>query len=631
MDQALREPVPSVGDGISEPNAGSSHTLVEDLLAALHAEFADVTEGTVADYIPELGKADPNWFGIAMTTIDGKTYGVGDAEQPFTIQSVSKPFNYGYSLREYGQEAVLKQVGVEPTGEAFNSILLNEKRNQPFNPMVNAGAIAISGMVKGDTFDERYAAMLEAFADFAGRTLEIDEAVYLSEHATGHRNRAIAYLMLNSGMIDGNAEETLDLYFRQCSILVTARDLSVMAATLANGGVNPITGKRVLEEDHVRDVLSVMSTCGMYDYAGQWAFEVGMPAKSGVSGAVIAVVPGQVGICAFSPRLDEFGNSVRAVRLFQRLSQEFGLHTQNAGPGEIAVIRRLMRGDEVRSKRVRTPKEVSTLDRLGQQIACLELQGALYFGSGERIVRAVSELPDEASYVILDFRRVRSVDAAGVLLLRHLCRAALGQGRRIILSHLQEAGPLAELHAAISPLCADGRLSIRASMDLALETFENTILRTEPDMSDRSKLSFSQLDIFRGLSRAECQLLEEIVRPMRFETGQTIFREGEPAHLFFVLASGSVTVSLTTPGAPPRRLAGLGPGMTFGEMALLDGGTRSADVTADGPVICYGFSVDSLNDLGQAHPNIMITILRNLTRDFSDRLRRANREIRALQ
>jgi glutaminase len=266
-------------------------------------------------------------------------------------------------------------VGVEPTGEAFNSIVLDEKNNRPFNPMVNAGAIAVSGLVTGSDAAARRAAMLEMFGAFAGRPLAIDEAVYRSELATGHRNRAIAYLMLNSGMISGDAEAILDLYFRQCSVLVTARDLAVMAATLANDGVNPVTGARVLGSEHVRDVLSVMTTCGMYDYAGQWAFEVGMPAKSGVSGAIIAVVPGQVGLCAFSPPLDAVGNSVRGVRLFQRMSREFGLHTHGSRPNEVAVIRRAIRGDAVHSKRVRTPREAGTLEREGHRIAELELQG----------------------------------------------------------------------------------------------------------------------------------------------------------------------------------------------------------------------------------------------------------------
>ena len=241
---------------------------VDDYLAELHARVSELTGGKPADYIPELGKADPSLFGIAIVTVDGQVYAVGDADTAFTIQSVSKPFMYGYALQHYGREAVLQHVGVEPTGEAFNSIVLDEVANRPFNPMVNAGAIAVAELIDGGTPEERIANMLALFSSLAGRRLNIDQAVFQSELATGHRNRAIAHMMLNTGMIRRDPNEVLDLYFRQCSVDVTTRDLAIMAATLANDGTNPITRKRVLEPQYVRDVLTVMHSCGMYDYAG---------------------------------------------------------------------------------------------------------------------------------------------------------------------------------------------------------------------------------------------------------------------------------------------------------------------------------------------------------------------------
>jgi glutaminase len=278
---------------------------VEDYLAELHARVAAISGGKPADYIPELGKVDPELFGIAIATVDGQIYAVGDAAVPFTIQSVSKPFMYRYALQNYGRLAVLEQVGVEPTGEAFNSIVLDEVANRPFNPMVNAGAIAVAEMMLGETQDERLANMLELFSDLAGRKLDIDQSVFNSELATGHRNRAIAYMMLNTSMISRDPNEVLDLYFRQCSVKVTCRDLAIMAATLANDGKNPLTGKPVFGAQYVRDMLTVMNSCGMYDYAGEWAYEVGMPAKSGVSGSIIAVIAGQIGICVYSPPIDK--------------------------------------------------------------------------------------------------------------------------------------------------------------------------------------------------------------------------------------------------------------------------------------------------------------------------------------
>ena len=228
---------------------------------------------------------------MALATVDGETYATGDADHLFTIQSVSKPFMYGHALQHYGRDYVLRHVGVEPTGEAFNSIVLDEVANRPFNPMVNAGAIAVAALMPGDTAQERIGTMLNLFSDLAGRRLEIDEQVFQSENASGHRNRAIAYMMLNSGMIERDPIEALDLYFRQCSITVSCRDLAMMAATLANDGINPLTGVSVFDPHYVRDVLSVMNSCGMYNYAGQWSYEVGMPAKSGVSECIMPSSP----------------------------------------------------------------------------------------------------------------------------------------------------------------------------------------------------------------------------------------------------------------------------------------------------------------------------------------------------
>ncbi len=328
---------------------------IEDYLAELHRRVLNVEGGVPADYIPELSTVDPNLFGIAIATVDGQLYTAGDCSAPFTIQSVSKPFMYGYALQHHGRARVLQQVGVEPTGEAFNSIVLDEVANRPFNPMVNAGAIAIAEMMQGSTQSQRVANMLDLFSSLAGRKLEIDEAVFESELATGHRNRAIAYMMLNTAMIERDPGDVLDLYFRQCSLNVTACDLSIMAAALANDGTNPLTGHTIFDRQHVRDILSVMNSCGMYDYAGEWAYEVGMPAKSGVSGCIIAAIPGQIGICVYSPPIDTQGNSVRGIRVCQEISNEFQLHAFNNRTNVRNVVRREYRADVVRSNRLRTP------------------------------------------------------------------------------------------------------------------------------------------------------------------------------------------------------------------------------------------------------------------------------------
>lgn len=295
-------------------------------LAELHDRYADLDDGALADYIPELATVDPSLFAIAIATTEGDICSVGDDQTPFTIQSASKPFTYGHALGVHGRERVLSRVGVEPTGDAFNSIIKLDAANRPHNPCVNSGAIAVTSLLKEMDATASVKQLLDSFNRFAGRKLSVDLPVFTSERTHGHRNRAIAYLMLHFGMIEGDVDAILDLYFQQCAIQVTCRDLAVMAGTLANGGVNPTTGERALDGAYVRDVLTVMQTCGMYDYSGQWAYTVGLPAKSGISGGIFAVLPGRMGIACYSPKVDLHGHSVRGLRVFEDLSHQFGLH-----------------------------------------------------------------------------------------------------------------------------------------------------------------------------------------------------------------------------------------------------------------------------------------------------------------
>ena len=302
---------------------------IQRYLANLHRSLAGITRGEVASYIPELTRADPEGFGISLVTMDGVSYAVGDADRAFTIQSISKPFVYATALADHGRDFVASRVGVEPSGDAFNSISLDPQTGAPLNPMINAGAIATTGLIEGGSPEAQWRRIEASLAEFAGHTLDLDSAVYRSESETGFRNRAIAWMLKNFGIIDGEPMATLENYFRQCSLLVTCRDLACMAATLANGGVHPETGRRALPAEHVERVLAVMATCGMYDYAGSWLYEVGMPAKSGVGGGIIAVVPGRFGIGIWSPRLDEKGNSVRGIEACRRLARDFDLHVFN--------------------------------------------------------------------------------------------------------------------------------------------------------------------------------------------------------------------------------------------------------------------------------------------------------------
>jgi glutaminase len=295
---------------------------VDAALAAAHAKYTGLTEGKNADYIPALAKVPSNLFGIALVTVDGQVHTVGDVERLFSIQSISKVFTLAEVLRDRGGKPVEDTIGVDATGQVFNSIVAVEQyEGQEMNSFVNPGAIATTAMVPGATTGEVWNKILGIHGDFAGRPLAVNQEVYESEAASNQRNQAIAMLMHAYGRIDGDPLQATDLYTRQCSINVNAKDLAVMAATLANGGKNPVTKKEVVSPEVVEQVLAVMATAGLYDDSGKWLFHTGLPAKSGVGGGIIAVSPGKFGIAAFSPPLDAAGNSVRAQKAIRDVSQ----------------------------------------------------------------------------------------------------------------------------------------------------------------------------------------------------------------------------------------------------------------------------------------------------------------------
>jgi glutaminase len=327
----------------ASPDRNARADAVQMALDMVYQQGLAHNPGALADYIPELARVDPDRFGLALMTTSGRLYAVGDVDVPFTIQSVSKAFSYCLALELAGPEAVRARVGVEPSGDAFNAIEFDPVSRRPYNPMVNAGAITVAGFLR-DIYGERaFESVLERFSRAAGRNLDLDEGVYRSEASTGHRNRAIAHLLCASGALMEPVEPALDLYFRLCSIRVTARDLATMAATLANMGENPLTRDEVFHLRAVRDTLAVMFSCGMYDYSGSWIYDVGIPAKSGVGGGVVGVVSRQLGIGSFSPRLDEKGNSARGVAAMKSLADELGLHVFDCTNSGSSFVEQLIR------------------------------------------------------------------------------------------------------------------------------------------------------------------------------------------------------------------------------------------------------------------------------------------------
>ncbi len=301
--------------------------VVESLLAEVFERYRSVTEGAVADYIPALAETDPSLFGISMFSVTGRCASIGDASHLFSLQSISKAFVFALVCEAIGHEEAHRQLGVNATGLAFNSVMaieLNEERTM--NPMVNAGAMATTSLVPGATYEDRWEFIRQGLSRFAGRSLELDAEVYASESATNLRNQGIAHLLQSYGRLYADPDETTDLYTRQCSLLVSATDLSVMGATLAGGGVNPLTGERVIEAFHCKHVLAAMATAGLYEHSGDWLYEVGLPGKSGVSGGIVTISPGKGGLGTFSPPLDPAGNSVRGQRVTRYVSEKLGLN-----------------------------------------------------------------------------------------------------------------------------------------------------------------------------------------------------------------------------------------------------------------------------------------------------------------
>jgi glutaminase len=305
----------------------AEEALVQEQLEQLHDHHADQHEEDIVSIALPAAQDEEDVFGLAGTAVDGTQWTVGDCEHRFPLQSISKVITYALALEDNGREATLRHVGVEPSGDPFNAIVFDEEHQRPHNPMINAGALVAAYLVHGETRAEKVERILVRLRAFTGvPDLEVDAELLDDQLASADRNLAISYLLRSLGMITGSIEDNLAVYLSMCSVRVNTCELSALGATLANGGVNPLTGERAMDSRHVRDVVSVMMTCGMYDAVGEWTTDVGIPAKSGVSGGIVAVMPGRLGLATFSPGLDAHGNSVRGQAVFRELSARYGLH-----------------------------------------------------------------------------------------------------------------------------------------------------------------------------------------------------------------------------------------------------------------------------------------------------------------
>jgi len=591
-------------------------------LTGCHADFSAETGGAVADYIPELGKADPDHFGISLATIDGHVYEVGDTRVAFTIQSMSKPFVFALALDTLGAARVESAIGVEPSGDPFNSIRLNAD-NHPFNPMVNAGAIACSGLIHEAKGDGAFEYIREALGRFAGRELGVDEAVYGSESTTGDRNRAIGYLLRNSGVIFDDVGAVLEVYFRQCSILVTARDIAVMAATLANRGINPVTDEQVMTPYAISRALSVMTSSGMYDYAGEWIYRVGIPAKSGVGGGILAALPARLGLGSYSPRLDRHGNSVRGIKVCEALSAHYDLHMLNRSDNaRNSIIADYNIGNST-SRRSRRPHEQKLLAAHHHDVRVIELVGTLTFSNVDYVSRQLAARP-RPHFIIFDLRRVAATTRAGARLLAESFRELAEFDVTAILSGVKRSSPewkaIGEWTSDISNL-RDFDL-----LDDAIEWAEDQVVYRHGAVIDAAEMTeLSEQALLAGLSAEELGRLAALGTVRTYHVGQKIIAAAEPAVSLFFLTSGVVHVRLHG----GIRLATLTAGMAFGEMALLET-RRSADVFADKSVTALEVPLADFQRFRDAHPRTGERIMRNLAQLLADRLIVANTKVNLL-
>lgn len=606
-----------------------NHSPIQHYLESLHRDISALDGGQVASYIPELALADPNGFGICIATVDGHVYEVGDTRRDFTIQSISKAISYGLALEDIGVEGMRRKVDVEPSGETFNSISLDPITGRPRNPMINAGAIATCGALIGDDSTHRLQRLLQTFERYVGRTLTIDEKVYLSEKHTGHRNRALAHLMYGFGILTDAPEEALDLYFRQCSITVNCRDLALIGACLANAGVNPVTGEVALQRNYVPKVLTVMSSCGMYDGSGTWLFNVGMPAKSGVGGGIVAVLPGQVGIGVFSPALDEQGNSVRGVAVCEAISRDFNLHLlQSIRTTSTTVVRTSYTASEIGSRRSRSAAAEGLIAEYGETIRVYQLQGELVFGSVESLLHELTASLPGIDFFVIDLKHVSHVSHAAARLFADFIRLVRLRQKDLLFTDTHNRPTFQQILADQFRGEPTGSLFDFHDVDRAVEWCEDKLLTRRGYNEDRkTQAQIVELrDHAFALGMPEAQLvhLQRIARRVCFPAGRFVVHAGDEATSMFLVVSGEVEVLLSLNGAIDKRLASLGPGTSFGEMAIINQERRTADIRAITATVCYEIAFDDLDD------GLRSRLLVSLAQQLSHKLLRVEREMQIL-
>jgi glutaminase len=614
-------------------------SLVLDYLDGVYRELSGDRSGSVADYIPELAIVDPDSFGICLATSDGYVYEAGDSRKRFAIQSVSKPFTYALALADRGLAAVAAKIDVEPSGEPFNEISLDPVSERPRNPMINAGAITAASLVAGGTADERFERLRGYYSRFAGRDLQVDRDMYASEDRTGNRNRAIGYMLRSFGILEEDPQTTLSVYFRQCSIEVDCRDLSLMAATLADSGVHPVTGDRVLTPALTERVLSVMTTCGMYNAAGDWVTEVGLPAKSGVGGGILAVLPGQIGLAVFSPRLDEHGNSVRGVQACRRLSRDLELHFMHVSRAARSAIRASYDVVQTPSRRRRSPLEQEVLLRYGRRARVYELHGDLLFAGAESVIREITGRAGDLDVIVLDIRGIDETAAISVKLLGDLRDQFSAEGGEAVIVDPGHSAfgpaepdlPADRATSAVSaPVAVGSRVRHFLDVNSAIEYAEDVVIsRYGGGAALARTISAEDHPLLAGLTQRQLALLRSALVPRSYADGELLAQVGDQAHGLFVVLSGMVDVGITQPHVGRHHLSMFTAGTTFGVAYAVTERAYDIDANAVGEVRALLLPVEQLQLLSESAPDLVLALLRRLVAGAVDTLDWVTRSLTA--
>jgi glutaminase len=595
-------------------------SVVQDLIASVHTDCLGDRSGDILRGIPALEDVDPESFGICLATADGHVYEVGDTRLLFCIQSISKPFTYGIALTDNGSDLVDAKIDVEPSGELYNEISLHPVTHRPRNPMINAGALVAASLVAGATPEEQVERIGRTYSSYAGCELSLDEDIFASQLESGHRNRAIGHMLREFGILEGNPDVAHETYLRACSTMVTCRDLSMMGATLANGGVNPLTGERVLAGKYTERVLSVMSTCGMYDAAGAWFAQVGLAAKSGVGGGIVAVLPGQLSIAAFSPRLDHHGNSVRAFEACRRLSRDLELHELHVARASRSAIRASYDVLESPSAAWRPEADRRLLDEYGRRARIYETHGDLLFGGVESVVREITEACHGLDLVVMDVRRVGEIAEVSRRLLDDLHHFVREQG------------------CAVALIDPDGLLAPTTEGDDVLPTFATVaaaIMWCEDWLIERhggrrpaeQRYRFRDHPLFAQALPRVVDELERRMQPRSYADGESIVAESDTDAGAFLIMGGRVRCSLTTTDGVTRHLATLTPGTCFGEVYLMADGPNPLALHADGSVELFELTRNEFTKIGQEDPELWAAIIATFMFAFRNDLDRTLRSL----